>query len=726
MKMKHQREQNRTGTTFWLVATAVIATALLTFLGGCSSERGSTGMTPLPAQGGYGGNMSPAATMSGILTDPNFRVVVHALEQRDPYKPAIPGTLPSSSEELWIIARHDSVATTRSDDSSPGSGAMFAQTGAGKEVPLPLKHTDVSASVLGYIATVRVTQQFHNPFDSKIEVKYVFPLPHNAAINEFVMTIGDRRIRGIIRERKEAEAIYAAAKSQGYVAALLTQERPNVFTQSVANIEPGKEIDVELNYFHTLEWTDGWYEFVFPTVVGPRFNPPGMTNGIGAAARSGHGTSGQSTEVQYLKPGERSGHDIAIKLDINAGVTIEESECATHVVTKEATSAEHLLVTLNPNDRIPNKDFVFRFRVAGAQMKSSLLTSHDARGGFFTLMLYPPKDMAKLARKPLELVFVLDSSGSMSGRPISEAKKAIDRALIQLGPDDTFQLINFDNNASQLGPKPVPATPENVRRGLNYLSKLEGRGGTMMNAGITAALDFPHDPERLRFVCFLTDGYIGNETQILTTIQQHLGATRIFSFGIGSSVNRYLIEHMAKVGGGAVAYLGPNDSAARIMDDFIKRIQHPALTDLQLDWGGATVTEVFPNRVPDLFVGRPVVLTGRFKEAKLSKARLSGEAGGERVEWTVSANSTQQHRGLPSVWARMKIADLSDRALLDHSGELTSEIKQTALDFGLMSEFTAFVTVDSSRVTEGKNGTTVPVAVPVPDGVKYDTTVPEK
>jgi Ca-activated chloride channel family protein len=604
---------------------------------------------------------------------------------------------------------------------------MLTETSEGKEVPLPLKHTDVQASVLGYIATVRVTQQFHNPFDSKIEAKYVFPLPHNAAVNEFIMTIGDRHIRGIIRERKEAEAIYAAAKSQGYVAALLTQERPNVFTQSIANIEPGKEIDVELNYFHTLEWADGWYEFVFPTVVGPRFNPPGTTNGIGAVARGAHGTSGQSTEVQYLKPGERSGHDIAIKLDINAGVAIEETGCATHVVTKEASSAERIMVTLNPNDRIPNKDFVFRFRVAGTQMKSGLLTSHDERGGFFTLMLYPPKDLKQLARKPLEMVFVLDSSGSMNGRPIAEAKKAIDRALRQLGPDDTFQLINFDNNASQLGPKPVAATPENVQRGLDYIAKLEGRGGTMMNAGITAALDFPHDAERLRFVCFLTDGYIGNEAEILAAIEQKLGATRIFSFGIGSSVNRFLMESMAKVGRGAVAYLGPNDSAARIMDDFIERIRHPALTDLKLDWGGTEVTDVFPKRTPDVFVGRPLILTGRFKSGNLSTVRVSGEAGGKRVEWKIpAANGAEQHQGLPSVWARMKIADLSERAWLDRSGELAGEIKQTALDFGLMSEFTAFVAVDSSRVTEGKEGTTVPVAVPVPDGVKYETTVPEK
>jgi Ca-activated chloride channel family protein len=186
------------------------------------------------------------------------------------------------------------------------------------------------------------------------------------------------------------------------------------------------------------------------------------------------------------------------------------------------------------------------------------------------------------------------------------------------------------------------------------------------------------------------------------------------------------MEHMAKAGRGAVAYLGPNDSAAHVMDDFIERIRHPALTDLQLDWGGEVATDVFPARIPDVFVGRPVVLTGRFKGAKLAHVTISGKAGGKRMQWEVPATRGESHRGLASVWARMKIADLSDRALLDRSGELAGEVKQVALDYGLMSEFTAFVAVDSSRMTEGAEGTTVPVAVPVPDGVRYQTTVPER
>jgi Ca-activated chloride channel homolog len=634
---------------------------------------------------------------------------------------------PVGAEELWIVAR-SSDTTAQPPDATPGSGALMAKISE-EEVLMPLKHTDVRASVSGYIGSVEVVQQFYNPYSSKIEAVYVFPLPHNAAVNEFIMTIGDRRIRGIIRERKEAEQIYQQAKEIGSVATLLTEERPNVFTQSVANIEPGKEIGVTIKYFHTLEYVDGWYEFVFPMVVGPRFNPPGMTNGIGAAPRNGAGASGQKTEVQYLKPGERSGHDIALHLDVDAGVAIEEFRCVTHEVTHESASGERLTVALKPHDTIPNRDFVLRYRVAGEKIKSDLITHRDERGGYFTLMLFPPKEVGNLTRQPLELVFVLDCSGSMDGRPIEQAKAAVERGLRLLRPGDSFQIINFSMQASQLGPKPLEATPENVQRGLKYLRSLNGEGGTMMIEGIKAALDFPHDPERLRFVCFLTDGYIGNETEILGEIHKRLGAARIFSFGIGSDVNRYLIDHMAKTGRGAVAYLGSRDDAAPIMEDFFERISHPGLTDPAIDWGGMQVSEVFPSALPDLFVGRPVIVTGRFQGSASTTIRVSGKVAGERMEFVVPADlhdTGATHAGLPSVWARMKIAGLAEQSLYEPSAELPDQVKRVALDYSLMSAFTAFVAVDASRITEGTESTTVPVAVPVPEGVKYETTVPEK
>ena len=668
-------------------------------LQGCAKKRPGE-ITPLPGRAGFiNGQAKPGTGIDAIDT---------------------------GTEELWILARGENPAAAA--DEPPSSGMLLAKIEE-KEIPMPLKHTDVHASVSGYIGSVEVTQQFLNPYSGKIEAVYVFPLPHNAAVNEFIMTIGERRIRGIIRERKEAEQIYQDAKQQGYVASLLTEERPNVFTQRVANIEPGKEIGVDIKYFHTLEYMDGWYEFVFPMVVGPRFNPPGSTNGIGAVARGDSGASGQETEVHYLRPGERTAHDIALKVDVDAGVPIEEFECKTHQVASEQPTPERLTVSLTPSDALPNRDFVLRYRVAGDRIKSGFVTHRDERGGFFTLMLYPPQELHDLKRQPLELVFVLDCSGSMSGRPIEQAKAAIQRGLRLLQPGDSFQIITFSMAASSFGSRPLEATAENIAHAQRYVRSLEGEGGTMMIEGIKAALDFPHDPQRLRFVCFLTDGYIGNEAEILGEIHERLGASRIFSFGIGSAVNRYLLDHMAKAGHGAVAYLGPNDSAAQIMQNFFSRISHPAMTDLNIDWGGLNVTEVFPGKVPDLFVGRPVILAGRFAGNGDTTIRINGTAVGQPTQIAIPApigSSSAADEGLPAVWARMKIAELADQSSYRPDPELPDAIKQVALDYGLMSPFTAFIAVDSTRLTEGSDGTTVPVAVPVAEGVKYKTTVDDK
>ena len=638
-----------------------------------------------------------------------------------------PGAMPSPDEELWIIQKPDAAAPA--DPDAPGCGALLAIVpGKQQKVPVPLKHTDVRARISAYIAAVDVTQQYANPFDEKIEAVYVFPLPQNAAINEFIMTIGERRIRGIIREKEEAERIYNEARRQGHVASLLTQQRANIFTQKVANIEPGKRIDINIKYFHTLTYNDGWYEYVFPMVVGPRFNPPGGTDGIGAVARGRRGATGQGTEVQYLRPDERSGHDISLAVDIDAGVAVEDVRCTSHVVEIKRDDGEHAQVRLSSLDAIPNKDFVLRYKVAGKRIKSALLTHRSDDGeGYFTLMLYPPEDLRGLRRQAMEMIFVLDCSGSMSGRPIEQAKRAIERSLKHLRPGDTFQIIRFSNNASQLGPVPVEATAANIRRGLRYLSGLRGGGGTMMIEGIKAALDFPHDDGRLRFVCFMTDGYIGNETQILGEMHNRLGDSRIFSFGVGSSPNRYLMNRMAKLGRGAAAYLSLKDSAAEIMDRFFERISHPAMTDIAIDFGAMEVEEVFPAKVSDLFVGRPVILAGRFHGSADGEIRITGRAGASVCDLTlaVDSDSAASHPGLAAVWARTKIADLADRSSYEGIDDLPDQIKQVALAYGLMSQFTAFVAVDSLTKTAGNHGTTVAIPVPVPDGVRYETTVTE-
>ena len=638
-------------------------------------------------------------------------------------------------EEIWIIAVRPSVDDKQSPAETEhlGSGALVvARPSDDKDkskVPLPLEHTEVHAAITGYVGTVDVTQQFENPFDEKIEAVYMFPLPEKAAVTEFVMTIGERRIRGILREKEEAEAIYREARAQGYQASLLTQHRPNIFEQKVANIEPGKRIDVNIRYFHSLAYRDGWYTFVLPTVVGPRYNPPGSKDPVHALPRAHVQPVSTGTGVRYLRPDERSGHDIGITVKLDAGVGIEAVE-SSHRIDKTRTSPEAATIRLAEQATIPNRDFVLKFKVAGGHVKTNLLTYVDRKKGqgYFTMVLYPPEHLDAAPRHPMEMVFVLDCSGSMRGEPIAQAKAAILAALDLLKSGDTFQVIRFSNNASRFGPEPVPATRENIARAKHYVRQLRGTGGTRMIEGIRAALNFPHDPRRLRFVTFLTDGYIGNEVEILDAIHKSIGESRIFSFGVGGSVNRYLLNRMAKVGRGAVAYLALDDSGAQVMRYFFNRISRPVLSDVEIDWGTMKVTGTYPKRLPDLFVGRAVVVTGKFT-GQPGQPVVRGRAGGRRVEYAVPQSGDEAvHAFIPSIWARLRIADLTDRQARtqDPHDELGGAIKKTALEYGLMSDYTAFVAVDASRRTDGTHGTTVHQAVPVPRGVRYTTTVKEE
>lgn len=651
------------------------------------------------------------------------------------------------NSEIWIIVKPANPAEIEpAEPQGPGGGAMLAvipskpqgenqEPGEPEFLPMPLKHTDVKASVAGYIATVDVTQQFHNPFAEKIEAVYQFPLPQDAAVSRFVMTIGDRQIHGIVREKEEAEELYLRARARGLRASILTQVRPNLFEQKVANIEPGQQIDIALRYFNTLSYSDGWYTFAYPMVVAPRYNPPYSEDavvpvGVGAA----QSTAG-TTVTQHLRPDQRTGHDIALTLDIDAGVAIEETRSVTHAIDTKKLDGDHLRVALSPNDTLPNKDFVFAFRVAGKTMKQGLVTHVDDKGdGYFTLMLYPPAELEGLKRQPMEMVFVLDCSGSMRGEPMQQSKDAMKFALRSLQRGDTFQVIRFSDDSSAFGDKPVAATPDNIRRAIDYVNRLEGSGGTAMIEGIKTALDFPHDPQRFRTVTFLTDGQIGNEQEILSAMQPRLRSARVFSFGVGNATNRYLLERMAIAGRGAAAYLLPGDSGADVMRLYFERISHPAMTDLQIDFGQAKVSDVYPSRAPDLLVGRPVILTGRYDPAKGDLAeqviRVSGRAGPHGVALTLqprgNGDAAASHDALAKVWARRRIADLVDRAVAEGDPALfKDDILATALGYQLMSNYTAFLAIDTSETTAGDHGTTVVQPLPMPEGVRYDSTVGE-
>jgi Ca-activated chloride channel homolog len=629
---------------------------------------------------------------------------------------------------LFLTLALSILATTTVAQTGETSGSLAALDRAGRaKGACPLKHTDVKAEISGFISRVVVTQQFQNPFKEKIEAVYVFPLPQNSAVDDMTMIIGERTVRGKILAREEARQVYETAKSSGQVAGLLDQERPNIFTQSVANILPGEQVKITISYVETLRYVDGAYEFVFPMVVGPRYipgrtlPPPGSQGGVSDASR---------ISAKMLPPNTRSGHDISLEVALDAGLIIDDISSKTHLVDVERPDPRSARLRLKENSTIPNKDFILRYDVATQAIQDAVLTHRSERGGFFTMILQPPERIRVADVTPKELVFVLDTSGSMSGFPIEKAKETMRLALDSLNPADTFNLITFSGDTRILFPEPVPATAENLRKAQAFLSSHNGAGGTEMMKAIEAALKPSDDQSHIRVVCFMTDGYVGNDMEIIAEVQKHPNA-RVFAFGIGNSVNRFLLDKMAEAGRGEVEYVGLNDDGSAAARRFHERVRNPLLTDISIDWNGLPVADVYPQRVPDLFSAGPLVVTGRYTGPGRATIRLKGKmAGNDFVrEIPVEFPETMvSHDVLASLWARARVDDLMGQ---DYEGaqrdnmraDLKDTITQLGIEYRLMTQFTSFVAVEEMVVTDGGQPRRIDVPVESPEGIATDDAI---
>jgi Ca-activated chloride channel family protein len=611
---------------------------------------------------------------------------------------------------------------------TPGSLQVLDPTGRPIAV-CPLKHTDVKVEISGFLSRVNVTQEFENPFKEKIEAVYVFPLPANAAVDDMTMIVGTRTVRGRILRREEAEAVYDAAKSNGQVASLLNQERPNIFTQSVANILPGEKVKITISYVETLKYEAGSYEFSFPLVVGPRYMSGAATG------RKGSGTSPDTTKVPdasrisppLVPEGMRTGNDVSIDITLDAGVPIDDIKGKSHEVELDRTSAHSAHVRLKSGAMIPNKDFVLSYDVAGKTIQDALLAHRSDQGGYFTLILQPPDRVTVEDVTPKELVFVLDTSGSMNGFPIEKAKETMNLALAGLYPADTFNLITFAGDTKILFPSPVAATPANLKKAQAFLAVSSGSGGTEMMQAIKAALDPSDAEDHVRIVCFMTDGYVGNEMEIISEVQKHPNA-RVFGFGIGSSVNRFLLDKMSEHGRGEVEYVALNDDGSAAARRFHERVRNPLLTDISVDWNGLPVSDVYPQRIPDLFGARPVVLTGRYVGGGRGIIRLKGKMAGRDFVREIAVDLPEaeaQHKVLASLWARQRIDDLMGQDYNGaQQGKLKPELQETitglGLEYGLMTQFTSFVAVEEMIVTDGGQPRRIEVPVEAPEGVNRE------
>ena len=595
----------------------------------------------------------------------------------------------------------------------------------------PLEHTDVEVEISGFVARVRVTQLFSNPFSDPIEAVYTFPLSHRAAVDAMWIRTGDREIRGEIERREEARRRYQEALQRGQVAALLDQERPNVFTQSIANLMPGAQIEVEIHYVETLEYEDGTFEFSFPTVVGPRFIP-GQPTGA-----SGTGWSPDTTRVPdasritppVTPPGTRAGHDLSIAVDIEAGVPILDIASELHEIDVDRESASRARVRLRQRATIPNRDFVLRYAVAADEVRSAVLAHRPGDGdGYVSFVLLPPRRVTPHSVAPKELVFVVDRSGSQRGLPLAKAKETLLWILDHMNPNDTFQVIDFGSRANLLFDRPRLASPEMKRTARAHIEALEANGGTFMAEAIRAVASTPADEHRLRIVTLMTDGYIGNDFEVIDLVRRLRGSSRWFPFGTGNSTNRFLLDNMALEGGGEVEYVLLNSPGEEVARRFWERIASPVLTDVRLEFRGLEVTDIHPSVPSDLWAQKPLVVHARYRRPGRGKVILHGYRQGRpyRQELEVDLPEREPHHdALAAMWARAHVDALMRRDLPGlQSGSfresLREEIEEVALAHRLLTQFTSFVAVEDRVVNEGGIPRTVTVPVEMPQGVRYE------
>lgn len=606
-----------------------------------------------------------------------------------------------------------------------GEGSM--QVSGGAERILPLKHTGVEAEISGFVAEVLVTQVFANDSEQPLEAVYVFPLPENAAVNAMEIAVGGRTIKGQIKKREEARREYERAKTQGYTAALLDSERPNIFTQSVANIPPGQEIKVTLKYIQRLGYDHGVYKFSFPMTVGPRYIPGA------AAGRSGTGRAADTALVPdasritppVVRPGRRSGRDISVEVRLNAGIAVKNIRSSSHEIIVTATGEREAGISLAAGDRVPNKDFLLTYEPAGPAVDAAVLAHKTGKEGYLTLMVQPAADFPLTKVTPKELVFALDVSGSMRGLPLEASKELALRCLEGMNPADTFQIFSFASGNRLHFERPLANTPANVALGRAVINEIRGGGGTEMLEALRRVLEFPKDPARMRIVLFMTDGHIGNDPQILAFVKEHLNNSRIFPLGVGSSPNRYLLEELAVLGKGAVQYVRHDERPAKmeqIIERFYDRVSRPVLTDLAVDWKGLDVRDATPGALGDLFAGQPVFLHARYRKSGSAEAVLRGKMMGQPWEMAVKVNLPEReaaNAAMGPLWARARITELSRAMVGREDTDIKEKITGLGLEHNLVTQYTSFVAVDRSTAVAGK-ALLVPVESELPEGARYE------
>ncbi len=566
------------------------------------------------------------------------------------------------------------------------------KSGAEGTADFPLQATKVTAEIAGPIAEVHVVQTYANRGKTAIEATYIFPASTRAAVHGLTMTLGGRRVVAQVKERGEARRTYEQAKADGKMASLLEEQRPNVFQMNLANILPGDVVEVELAYSELLVPTDGTYEFVYPMTVGPRYsNRPAAT-----AAPDERWVANP-----YLPEGSPAPAAFSFAARVVSGMPLHEVASPSHRVGIDFRSAGEAEVTIAADEPMPaNRDFILRYRLAGGAIETGLLLDAPAQtegDGHFLLMVESPSRPAAALVPPRDFLFVVDVSGSMHGFPLDTAKALLRELASRLRPVDSFNLLLFAGDNRLLSPKSLPATPENVAAALELLERQDGGGGTELLAAMRRALAVPGDEGKARIVALVTDGYVDMEPELFDLVRANLGHSSLFAFGIGTAVNQHLIEGLARAGRGEPVVVTDSAKASASAAAFREMIESPVLTGVKVEFDGLSTDEIAPWPVPDVFARRPVVVAGRFKGERAGTIRVSGRSG-ER-DWSAvvdvaKASSLHSPLLVARLWARQRIAELSDMQELKLDEGRKTEVTQLGLRYNLLTKYTSFVAVD--------------------------------
>lgn len=577
---------------------------------------------------------------------------------------------------------------------------------------LPLKSTAVKADVSGVIADVKVTQVYRNEGKHPLEAVYVFPGSTRAAVYGMKMAIGSRTIVAKIREREKARQEYEQAKQQGKSASLLEQQRPNVFQMNVANIMPGDEIRVELSYTELLTPVEGVYEFDYPTVVGPRYSN-----------RSAEESSSRENWVKspYLQQGEEPPYTFDMNVTLASGIPLKEITSPSHIVDISYQDASRASVRLSPAEKKGgNRDFTLKYRLAGGAIESGLLVSQGEKENFFLLMMEPPKRVKVSQIPPREYIFIVDVSGSMHGFPLDVSKKLLNDLIGHLRPTDRFNVLLFAGGSALMAPESLPATRDNVAAALEMIDRQQGGGGTELLPAMKRALSIPKPEGFSRTVVIATDGYVSVEAETFDLIRKKLCDANMFAFGIGTGVNRFLIEGMARAGLGEAFVVTKQEEAQEAADRFRSYIQSPVLTGIKVAFNGFDAYDVEPPAVPDLLAERPLIIFGKWHGPLQGTITVKGISGDGKYERGVDVAAVQPLTGnsaLALLWARQRIAVLGDYEKLQHDDERVKTITSLGLTYSLLTEYTSFVAIDSEVRNKGGESTTVQQPLPLPQGV---------